>query len=381
MAGPLHGIKVLEIAAIGPTPFASMMLSDMGADVLRLERTGVGGLGVGEWNHMHRGRPSVACDLSSEAGTALVRRLASTADAIVEGFRPGVMERFGLGPDELFTCNERLVYGRATGYGQYGPLAAVAGHDINYISVAGALGAIRRSGGKPLFPLSLLGDFGGGGMLLAFGVVCAVLEARASGRGQVVDAAMVEGTALLTTAFHALRNAGDWNDEAGTNALDSGSHFYEVYEALDGGYVAVGAVEPQFYAELLRRLDLDPAEFPQWEKARWPEFKERFAEVFRTRTRAEWVDRMESAGACVTAVYGLGEAPEHPHNRARGSFVEVGGDIQPAPAPKFSRTKPDVPAPPSPPGADTESALAAWGLTESEIAELAGDPRAGSHAR
>ncbi len=371
--GPLHGIKVVEVASIGPGPFAAMMLADMGADVIRLERTdgsGGAGLGSGSWNVMHRNRPSVACDLKTEAGVAMVKRLVADADAVIEGFRPGVMERLGLGPDVLTGINPRLVFGRMTGYGQDGPMSAVAGHDINYIAVAGALGAMQRQGEKPLFPLNLVGDFGGGGMFLAFGVVCAILEARGSGKGQVVDAAMVDGTAVLMTMVHAFRALGIWSDTPGTNLLDSGAHFYEVYETSDAGHLAIGAIEPQFYAELLRLMDLDPAEFPQMDMKRWPELKQRFAAVFRTKTRDEWVEILESAETCATGIYGVVEAKEHPHNVARGTFIEVDGRLQPAPAPRFSRTSPGTPLPTPVPGADTESALAAWGLDAAEIAAL-----------
>ncbi len=367
--GPLHGIRVIEVASIGPGPFAVMMLADLGADVIRLERAAGGGLGAGSWNYTHRGRPSVGCDLKRPGGRDLLLRLAECADALVEGFRPGVMEKLGVGPDEMLARNERLVYGRMTGYGQDGPMARTAGHDINYISVAGALGQFRRTGEKPLFPLNMVGDYGGGAMMLAFGVVCALLEARSSGRGQVVDAAMVEGSALLMTMIHAMRGLGVWG-EPGTNLLDSGAHFYETYECRDGGYVAVGALEPQFYAELLRLLELDPDEFPQMERERWPELKRRFAEVFKTRSREEWATILEPAEACATAVYGIDDAPDHPHNRARGTFIEIDGHTQPAPAPRFSRTPAAVPEPPSEPAADTDAALAEWGLDRDEIAEL-----------
>lgn len=371
MAGPLSGVKVIEIASIGPGPFAAMMLADMGADIVRLERSdAAAGLASGSWNHMHRGRPSVSCELKQPGGRDLVLRLAESADALVEGFRPGVMERLGLGPDVLAERNPRLVYGRMTGYGQDGPMASVAGHDINYIAMSGALGAIARAGERPLFPLNLLGDFGGGGMMLAFGVVCAVLEARSSGQGQVVDASMVEGSSVLMTLIHALRDMGAWSDQAGTNLLDSGAHFYEVYECADGGHVAVGALEPQFYAELLRLLELDPESFPQMDQARWPELKERFAELFRTKPRDEWAEILAGAEACSGPVLGMGEAAEHPHNAARGSFVKVGETLQPAPAPRFSRTSPDVPTPAPEPGADTETALGEWGLELEEIAAL-----------
>jgi alpha-methylacyl-CoA racemase len=370
--GPLQNVRVLEVASIGPGPFAAMMLADMGADVLRLDRPGGGGLGTGRANLLNRGRPSAAVDLKHPDGRALVMRLAKSADALVEGFRPGVMERLGLGPEPLLEANPRLVYGRMTGYGQDGPLAPVAGHDINYIAMAGALGAIRRKGERPLAPLNLVADFGGGGMLLAFGVVSALLEARSSGRGQVVDAAMVEGSALLMTLFHGMRAQGIWNGEPGTNWLDSGAHWYEVYETADGGHVAVGALEPQFYAELLRLLELDPDDNPQWDRDRWPELKERFAAVFRTRTRDEWTERLERAEACATPVLGIDEATEHAHNVARETFVAVDGVVQPAPAPRFSRTPGAVQRPPAEPGADTREALIDWGVAPDEVDALFG---------
>lgn len=365
-SGPLKSVKVVEIAGIGPGPFAAMMLADLGADVIRIDRLGVGDgpLASGVWNFMHRGRRSAAVDLKHPDGRDLVLELCESADALIEGFRPGVMERLGLGPDAVHARNPRLAYGRMTGYGQDGPLAAVAGHDINYLSVAGVLGAMQRQGERPMFPLNLVADFGGGGMLLALGLVSAIFEARASGSGQVVDAAMVDGTALLSTLFHAFRQAGMWSDEPGTNLLDSGAHFYEVYETADGGHIAVGALEPQFYAELLRLLELDPEDFPQWDRSRWPELKRRFAQVFATRTRAEWARRLEPADACATPVLRLHEAPRHPHNVARGTFVALDGCVQPAPAPRFSRTPAAVSRPPSAPGADTDAVLADWGIAD-----------------
>lgn len=370
-SGPLSGVKVIEIASIGPGPFAAMMLADADADVVRLERSGAAaGLGSGSWNHTHRGRPSVGCDLKHPEGRELALRLAESADALIEGFRPGVMERLGLGPEEMLARNPRLVYGRMTGWGQDGPMAQQAGHDINYISIAGVLGSFARQGERPLFPLNLVGDYGGGSMMLAFGVLAAIISARSSGEGQVVDAAMVEGSSLLATLIHSMRDLGIWTEVAGTNLLDSGAHFYEVYETADGGHFAVGALEPQFYAELLRLLELDPAEFPQMERERWGEMKGTFAEIFLTRTRDEWTDLFAGSEACATPVLGLGEAASHPHNAARGSFVRVGETIQPAPAPRFSRTAPDVPTPAPEPGANTDEALAAWGLTEAEIEAL-----------
>jgi alpha-methylacyl-CoA racemase len=299
----------------------------------------------------------------------MMLRLCESADALVEGFRPGVMEKLGVGPDEVLARNERLVYGRMTGYGQDGPMSSVAGHDINYISIAGALGQFQRSGEKPLFPLNMVGDYGGGAMLLAFGVLAGIIEARTSGKGQVVDAAMVEGSALLMTMIWAMKEIGVWT-EPGSNLLDSGAHFYETYRCKDGGHVAIGAIEPQFYAELLRLLEVDPADFPQMDRERWPELKLRFTEIFATKTREEWVEILEPAEACGTAVYGIDDAPGHPHNKARRTFVEVGGKTQPAPAPRFSRTSPGVPAAPSEPAADTDEALAAWGFSTAEIAGL-----------
>jgi alpha-methylacyl-CoA racemase len=371
-AGPLDPIKVIEIGSIGPGPFAAMMLADMGADVVRLERPARGAtLGSGAWNLTNRGRPSVAVDLKHPSGRALVLRLARDADALIEGFRPGVMERLGLGPTELLAANERLVYGRMTGYGQDGPLSSAAGHDINYIAIAGVLGAIAREGDQPMFPLNLLGDYGGGGLLLAYGIVCALLEARSSGHGQVIDASMVEGASLLSTLIHAMRHQGNWDDERpGTNVLDSGAHFYEVYATADGGHMAVGAIEPQFYAELLRVLNLDPGDYPQNDPSRWTEFKNRFAAIFRTKTRAEWTTLFESAEACTTPVIRLGEAPCHPHNTARGSFIEIDGVVQPIPAPRLSRTPGSVRMGPRDVGADTDSALAAWGVPRTEITVL-----------
>jgi alpha-methylacyl-CoA racemase len=342
MAGPLADVRVVELAGIGPGPFAAMLLADMGADVVRVTRPGDGGRSPAGADVLHRGRTTVEADLKSDAGRKLVHDLAEHADVLLEGFRPGVTERMGLGPDALLAINPRLVYGRMTGYGQEGPLSRVAGHDINYISIAGVLGACARHGERPLFPMNLVGDFGGGGMLLALGVVCAVLEARRSGRGQVVDAAMVDGASLLTTLIHGLHAGGMWSEEAGTNLLDSGAHFYEVYETADGGHMAVGSIEPQFYAELLRLLELDPDEFPQWDQQRWPELKERLAEIFRTRTRDEWAAIFEPAEACVTPVLGLFEAAGHPHNVARSGFAEAAGTTVPAPAPRFSETPAEV---------------------------------------
>ena len=337
--GPLDGVRVIEIESIGPGPFAAMMLADMGAEVLRIQRPDTASLlEPAAAEVVYGGRPALVADLKDAAGCDLLLSVVEVADALIEGFRPGVMERLGLGPEEVLARNPSLVYGRITGYGQDGPLATAAGHDINYLALSGVLSALARQGERPLFPLNLLGDYGGGGMLLGFGVVCALFEARRSGRGQVVDASMVDGTALLSTAIHGLITAGSWNPDAGTNIVDSGAHFYEVYETADGGHVAVGAIEPQFYAALLRVLDVDPAEAPQWDRSRWPALKERFAAAFRSRTRDDWARLAEGTDACLSPVLGLREAATHPHNVARRTFVGSGSAVRPAPAPRFSRT-------------------------------------------
>jgi alpha-methylacyl-CoA racemase len=359
MPGPLSDLRVLEMAGIGPGPFAGMLLADMGAEVVRVVRPNdVALLGDGP-DVTVRGRIQVEADLKSDDGRELVRSLADGADALIEGFRPGVMERLGLGPEELLARNPRLVYGRMTGWGQEGPLANRAGHDINYISIAGVLGAFRRTGERPMFPLNLVGDYGGGGMLLALGVVCAVLHARATGEGQVVDAAMVDGSSMLATLIHGLRAQGIWGEQAGTNLLDSGAHFYEVYETSDGGFMSVGAIEPQFYAELLERLALSPEEWPQFDRERWPDFKQRLAEVFRARTRDEWTQVFDGSDACVAPVLGLFEASSHSHNEARQGFVEFGGVTVPAPAPRFSATPSEMRASER---ADAQEVLARWTL-------------------
>lgn len=372
MSGPLTGLRVVEVGSIGPGPFAAMMLADMGAEVLRVDRTGstaLSGMLDGPANVLHRGRPSISVDLKRPDGRDLVLRLCDGADGLVEGFRPGVMERLGLGPEVVHARRPQLVYGRMTGYGQDGPLSAVAGHDINYISLSGALGTIQRTGERPMFPCNLLGDFGGGGLILAYGMVCAFLEVRQSGLGQVVDASMVDGAALLTTALWGMQVAGHYNPEQpGTNFLDSGAHWYEVYETADGRHLSVGALEPQFYARLLELLGVSPEDFPQWEA--WPDAKERFSALFRTRTLDEWTALLEREDACATPVLRMHEAPGHPHNVARRTFIEVDGITQPAPAPRFSRTPATVDRGASSSGADTDTALAAWGLAENEINEL-----------
>jgi len=372
--GPLAGMKVVEIAGIGPGPFAAMMLADMGAEVVRVDRAaGVRPDGSGARDPLGRGRRSVGVDLKHPDGVAVVLDLVERADALLEGFRPGVAERLGIGPDECLARNPRLVYGRMTGWGQDGPMAQMAGHDMNYISIAGVLGAIGRPGERPQPPLNLVGDFGGGGMLLAFGMVCAALEAKGSGRGQVVDAAMVDGSAVLTTFIHGLMATGGWVDERGVNMLDTGAHYYEVYECADGRFLSVGAIEPQFYADLLEKLGLadDPELAHQHDRARWPQLKERLAEVIRTKPRDEWAEIFDGSDACTVPVLSLGEATHHPHNVARGTFVEHEGVVQPAPAPRFSRTGGAIQGPPPAPGDHTDEVLTGWGVVdEARLSDL-----------
>jgi alpha-methylacyl-CoA racemase len=367
--GPLAGVRVVELAGIGPGPFCAMVLADLGAEVLRVDRPAAS---RPAWpTVLGRGRRSVAVDLKHPDGAGVVLDLVAAADALVEGFRPGVAERLGIGPDACLARNPRLVYGRVTGWGQEGPWRHAAGHDIDYIALAGALHPIGHAGGPPVPPLNLVGDFGGGGMLLALGVVAALLEAGRSGAGQVVDAAMVDGAALLTTQFHELLAAGLWTEERGANLLDGGAPFYGVYETADGRHLAVGALEPQFWAELLRRLGLDGGDLPaQPDRDGWPLLRERLAALFRTRTREEWCELLAGTDACVAPVLGFGEAPAHPHHRARGTFVDVGGVTQPAPAPRFSRTPCDPPTPAPRPGEHTDQALADWGLPPDRIARL-----------
>jgi alpha-methylacyl-CoA racemase len=375
-SGPLRGIRIVELAGLGPAPFCGMLLADLGADVIRVERPdgpAAGNLLAPELDLMNRGRRSVVLDLKSPAGLAALLRLVDGADALIEGFRPGVAERLGFGPDVCAARNPRLVFGRMTGWGQEGPVAARAGHDINYIALAGALDPIGSAGGPPVVPLNLVGDFGGGGMLLALGLVAALLEARTSGRGQVVDAAIVDGTALLTTILHALRAQGDWTDARGSNVLDGGAHFYGVYECADGAHLSVGAIEPQFYTRLLELLDLadDPDLIAgRTDPTRWPALRTRFADLFRTRTRDEWCDLLAGDDTCVAPVLSLGEAPAHPHNRARGTFTTLDGVVQPAPAPRFSRSGEVPPRRPPVPGAHTREVLTEAGLSAAEITEL-----------
>jgi alpha-methylacyl-CoA racemase len=372
--GPLAGIKVVELAGIGPGPMCAMVLADLGATVLRIERPGPQDLGVARprrFDLLLRGRRALALDLKRPEAKALALRLVEGADALIEGFRPGVTERLGLGPGDCLARNPRLVYGRVTGWGQEGPLAQAAGHDINYISLVGALHAFGRRGQAPVPPLNLLGDFAAGALYLALGIVCGILEAGRSGKGQVIDAAMVDGTASLLTAFHGLVAAGLATHERGTNALDTGAHFYNAYECADGRWISVAAIEGKFYAELLRRLDIDPATVPpQLDREHWPEAQKRLAALFKTRTREAWCQLLERTDACFAPVLTTDEAPLHPHNMARGTYIEIDGIVQPAPAPRFSRTEPDVPMPPQPNDPEqAETALAGW-LEPGEILAL-----------
>jgi alpha-methylacyl-CoA racemase len=374
--GPLAGYRIVEMAGIGPAPFAAMLLADMGAEVVRVDRRGDADLGLPgrrevKFDVLHRGRRSIAVDVKAEAGREVVKRLAARADALIEGFRPGVMERLGLGPEPLLAVNPKLVFGRMTGFGQDGPLAQAAGHDINYIALAGALHAIGRKGEAPVPPLNLVGDFGGGGMFLAFGVVCALLEAQRSGKGQVVDAGMVDGSATLMALMFGLHAQGTWKDERGVNVLDTGAPWYDTYRTKDGRWLAVGAIEKRFYEAFIEGLGLDPVGLPgQHDRAGWPELRRRFAETIAGKTRDEWERIFTGSDACVAPVLALGEVAQHPHNAARGTFVTRDGVLQPAPAPRFSRTVPEMGAPPRQPGADTDAVLADFGFSEAEIARL-----------
>jgi len=372
--GPLAGLRVVEFEAIGPGPFAGMMLADMGADVLLLDRPADAELGIGHqrrFDVMRRGRRSLVVDLKTPAGVAVALRVCEKADALIEGFRPGVMERLGLGPDVLLARNPRLVYGRMTGWGQTGPLAERAGHDIDYIAIAGVLHAIGRAGEAPVPPLNLVGDFGGGGMLLAFGIACGVIEARASGRGQVVDAAMIDGAALLATMLSGFLASGIWRDERGTNILDGGAPWYDTYETRDGRHVAVGAIEAKFYAELLARLGLDAAlARTQHVRATWPALRAALAARFREKTRDEWSDVFAGADACVAPVLTFAESRAHPQVVARAGAIELGGFAQPAPAPRFARTPGAATRPPPERGSGGAEALAEWGFDAAEIARM-----------
>ena len=375
--GPLSGISVVEMAGIGPGPFAGMMLADLGATVIRVDRLSAGGGGalvgmsVGRADVVSRGRRSIAVDLKSAEGVELVLKLVDSADVLIEGFRPGVMERLGLSPDVCLERNPRLVFGRMTGWGQDGPLARAAGHDINYISLTGALAAIGRHGEAPVPPLNLVGDYGGGGMLLAYGVVAALLSAARTGAGQVVDAAMVDGSALLMAQFYGMTALGRWTDERGSNLLDTGAPFYDVYPCADGGYVAVGPLEPHFFAILLERLEIDDIDVAtQYDPRSWPVLRLRLAQEFSSRTRAASQELFEGVDGCVTPVLSMSEAPLHPHNVARGTFVTRDDVVQPAPAPRFSATPAQLELPPPAVGEHTDAVLAELGLSGDDVLKL-----------
>ena len=368
MSGPLTGIRVVELAGIGPGPHAAMLLADLGADVVRIERpsSGLRVVPDGQRDWSLRGRRSVAADLKDPAGLALARSLIGKADVLIEGFRPGVTERLGIGPDDCLAANPRLVYARMTGWGQDGPLALRAGHDINYISLTGMLHAIGPAGERPIPPINLVGDFGGGSTYLVIGVLAALLERDRSGNGQVIDAAIVDGVSSLAQMIWAMAGRGQWNDERGTNLLDTGAPFYDTYACADGRYVAVGALEPQFYAALLRGLGLDDAGLPgQLDRSGWPVLRQRFTEAFLAKTRDEWAELFAGTDACVTPVLSLAEAASHPQLAARGTLAPIGGLMQAAPAPRFSRSQPGTPgAPPAAPE-DTDAVLRDWGIEAS----------------
>jgi alpha-methylacyl-CoA racemase len=367
--GPLAGVKVIEFAGIGPGPFCAMLLSDMGAEVIRIDRKGA--RGGSKFDVTSRGRRSLAFDLKKPEAVEAVLKLIAKADMLLEGFRPGVMERLGLGPDTALARNPKLVYGRMTGWGQTGTLANAAGHDINYIALTGALHAIGRKDEKPVPPLNLVGDFGGGALYLAFGMACALFEAQKSGKGQVVDTAMTDGAASLMSMFFGMKASGFWTDRKGDNLLDGAAHFYDTYETADGKWVAIGSIEPQFYALLLEKTGLNDPEFQaQMDKSKWPSLKAKVANVIRAKTRDEWDALMLNTDVCYAPVLSLDEAPRHPHNVSRQTFVEVDGVTQPNVAPRFSRTVPKIQGPAPQAGAHTESALKDWGFSGADIHAL-----------
>jgi alpha-methylacyl-CoA racemase len=373
----LHGIKIVEFAALGPAPMGAMLLADLGATVLRVERKTAAGRPTADLfdpkiDILNRSRQVIALDLKKPEGIEAALQLVAGADALIEGFRPGVMERLGLSPEACLARNPRLVYGRMTGWGQTGSLSQAAGHDINYLSLSGALHAIGEKDGKPVVPLNLVADCGGGAMFLALGVLAALLDARTSGQGQVVDAAMTDGSATLMTMMYTLKAMGQWSQERGSNLLDGGAHFYDTYRCRDGKYIAIGPIEPQFYTLFLEKVGITDPEFKaQWERANWPALKEKLQAVLMEKTRDEWCVLMEGTDACVTPVLDMDEAPRHPHNRSRQTFIEVGGVVQPAPAPRFSRTIPDRPTSPTTGGAPMDILLE-WGFDAKDVARLQG---------
>lgn len=368
--GPLAGIRVIEMAGIGPGPFCAMMLSDMGAEVIRIDR--LAQKGSGSRDHvLNRGRRSLALDLKHPLGIATVLKLVEQADILIEGFRPGVMERLGLGPETCLGRNPGLVFGRMTGWGQEGPLAHAAGHDINYISIGGALGAMGYADRVPTPPLNLVGDFGGGAMYLLAGVLAALVERSKSGKGQVIDAAMTDGTASLLSPFYGLMAMNMWTNNRESNKLDGGAHYYGCYACADDKFISIGSIEPQFYGMLLEKCGINDPQFAaQQDQKQWPQLREKLAAVFRTKSRKEWCDIMEGTDVCFAPVLGIGDAPQHPHNQARNTFVKVNGVTQPAPAPRFSRTQGTIQSPAALVGEHSEQILADWGYTEADIAQL-----------
>ena len=368
--GPLTGIKVIEMAAIGPVPFCAMMLSDMGAEVIRIDRLSQKGSGSSA-NVLYRGRKSVAFDLKNSIALDSTLRLSDQADVILEGFRPGVMERLGLGPEVCLERNPKLIYGRMTGWGQSGPLSHAAGHDINYISIAGALGSMGYADRPPAPPLNLIGDFGGGAMYLLAGILAAIVERNSSGKGQVVDAAMTDGTASLLSPFYGLMAMGMWSTERYSNRLDGGAFYYGSYECSDGKYISLGSLEPQFYALLLEKCGITDVTFKeQSDQEAWPIKREKMEELFKTKTQQEWCGILEGTDVCFAPVLNLKEAPDHPHNKTRQTFVKVQGVTQPAPAPRFSRTQGKIQSPAALTGENTEEVLSDWGFSDSEISYL-----------
>jgi len=369
--GPLNGVRIIEVGGIGPGPFCGMMLSDMGAEIIRVERKGGLSLSDPKYDLLTRNRKSISINLRKPQGVETLLKMIEQVDALQEGFRPGVMEKLGIGPDDCLKRNPRLVYGRMTGWGQEGPLARAAGHDINYIALSGALHSIGRKDQCPVPPLNLVGDFGGGGMLLAFGMVCALLETQKSGQGQVVDAAMTDGSAALMAMIYGLKAAGLWTDKPGTNLLDTGAHFYDTYETADNKFIAIGSIEPQFYELLLKLAEIDDPQFQgQLDFAQWSQLKEKLSILFKTKTRDAWCEIMEGSDVGFAPVLSMSEAPEHPHNKQRKTFIENEGVLQPAPAPRFSRTEPEIKSPPPTPEQDTESVLTDFGFSGQEIDSL-----------
>ena len=368
--GPLTGIRVVEMAGIGPGPFTAMMLSDLGAEVIRVDRLSHKGIGH-RANVLNRGRKSIAVDLKNPRGVATTLRLIKQADAVLEGFRPGVMERLGLGPEECLSVNPRLIFARMTGWGQSGPLSQAAGHDINYISIAGALGAMGYADRPPAPPLNLVGDFGGGAMYLITGILAALVERATSGQGQIIDAAMSDGTANLLSPFFGLMAMNMWTTDRFSNRLDGGAFYYGSYECSDGKYISIGSLEPQFYALLLKKAEITDPEFQeQLDEAAWPAKRKKLIEIFKTKTRQQWCDIMEGTDVCFAPVLDLKEAPNHPHNIDRKAFVELDGVVQPAPAPRFSRTQGEIQGPAAMAGEHTREVWSAWNFTDQEIDEL-----------